>query len=174
MDRFINDIVDHSRNLRLQAEPEEINFDRRIQATFEQLQFMENVSRIRKVINIDQKGMFYTSATRVDIILNNLISNAIKYADLRKEDPYLMVIVTCTEDKAEIRVRDNGEGIPTEAQTKIFNMFFRASGKGPGSGLGLYIVKEAIEKIGGSIVVNSEFGNGTEFIVTIPNLTRRR
>ncbi len=91
MDRFINDIVDHSRNLRLQVEPEEINFDRMIQTTFEQLQFMENVSRIRKVINIDQKGTFHTSATRVDIILNNLISNAIKYADLRKADPYLMV-----------------------------------------------------------------------------------
>ncbi len=76
--------------------------------------------------------------------------------------------------KAEIHVRDNGEGIPTDAQSKIFNMFFRASGKGPGSGLGLYIVKEAIEKIGGTIMVNSEFDTGTEFIVNIPNLARRR
>jgi PAS domain S-box-containing protein len=172
MDRFIKDIVDHSRNMRLQVESEEINFDRMIQATFEQLQFMENVSRIRKVITIDQKGIFYTSITRIDIILNNLISNAIKYADLRKEDPYLMVIVTCTEEKAEIRVRDNGEGIPPDAQPKIFNMFFRASGKGPGSGLGLYIVKEAIEKIGGSISVHSDYGKGTEFVVAFPNLHR--
>jgi PAS domain S-box-containing protein len=170
MDRFIKDIVDHSRNMRLQVEAEEINFDRMIQSTFEQLQFMENVSRIRKVITIDQKGTFFTSITRVDIILNNLISNAIKYADLRKSDPYLMVLVTSTEEKAEIRVKDNGEGIPPEAQSKIFNMFFRASGNAPGSGLGLYIVKEAIEKVGGTITVNSAYGEGTEFVVAVPNL----
>ena len=172
LDRFIKDIVDHSRNMRLQIEPEEINFDRMIHGTLEQLQFMENVSRIRKVITIDQKGTFHTSSTRVDIILNNLISNAIKYADLRKEDPYLMVLITCTEDKAEIRVRDNGEGIPEESHVKIFNMFYRASGNGPGSGLGLYIVKEAIQKIGGTITVHSEYGQGTEFVVEMPNLVK--
>jgi PAS domain S-box-containing protein len=170
MDRFIKDIVDHSRNLRLQVEPEEINFERMVQATFEQLQFMENVSRIRKVISIDQKGSFYTSATRVDIILNNLISNAIKYADHTKHDPYLKVKVLCTTENSTITVSDNGEGIPADAMPKIFNMFFRASGKGAGSGLGLYIVKEAIDKVGGTIHVQSEFGEGTTFLVTIPNL----
>lgn len=174
MDRFINDIVDHSRNLRLKVEPEEIDFDQMIQTTFEQLQFMENVSRIRKVINIDQKETFHSSATRIDIILNNLISNAIKYADLKKADPYLMVSVSCKDGHAEIRVRDNGEGIPAEAQAKIFNMFFRASGKGHGSGLGLYIVKEAIEKIGGKIAVNSQFDEGTEFVVNLPDLACSR
>lgn len=174
MDRFIKDIVDHSRNLRLQVEPEEINFEKMIQATFEQLQFMENVSRIRKLISMDQKGQFYTSSTRVDIVLNNLISNAIKYADHRKEDPFLKVDVVCTVESAVIRVIDNGEGIPQEAMPKIFNMFYRASGKGPGSGLGLYIVKEAIEKIGGAIHVESEFGVGTTFRVTIPNLRKQK
>jgi PAS domain S-box-containing protein len=170
MDRFIKDIVDHSRNLRLQVEPEEVNFERLIQGTFEQLQFMENVGRIRKVTSIDQKENFYTSSTRVDIILNNLISNAIKYADHRKQDPYMMVEVICTAEKATITVSDNGEGIPVEAMPKIFNMFYRASGKGPGSGLGLYIVKEAIEKVGGTIQVQSDFGDGTTFVVSIPNL----
>ena len=69
-----------------------------------------------------------------------------------------------------IRVRDNGEGIPPEHQTRIFEMFFRASGKVSGSGLGLYIVKEAVQKIGGTIQVHSEFTRGTEFFVLIPNL----
>ncbi|RAV98728.1 PAS domain-containing sensor histidine kinase [Pseudochryseolinea flava] len=173
MDRFIKDIVDHSRNLRLQIEPEEINFERMIQATFEQLQFMENVGRIRKVISIDQKEHFYSSTTRIDILLNNLISNAIKYADLQKRDPFLSVEVTCTQEKATISVVDNGEGIPQDAMPKIFNMFYRASGKGPGSGLGLYIVKEAIEKIGGNIQVSSTYNEGTTFVVTIPNLRKK-
>lgn len=173
MDRFIQDIVDHSRNMRLQVTPELVDFDRMVANSLEQLQFMEKFGRIRKEINVEQEKVFYTSATRVDIILNNLFSNAIKYADLRKEDPYLKVSIRFPYGNAEITVSDNGEGINPEAQPKIFDMFYRASGSGTGSGLGLYIVKEAIQKLKGTISVNSEFGKGTEFIVTIPDMAVR-
>jgi PAS domain S-box-containing protein len=172
MDRFIRDIVDHSRNTRLSVECENINFERMVHATFEQLQFMENVNQIRKVISIRQDGPFYTSSTRIDILLNNLISNAIKYADLRKEDPFLEVTVVSSEKQTLLTVRDNGEGIPSEAQPKIFDMFYRASGRGSGSGLGLYIVKEAIHKLEGEIQVASEYGKGTQFTVKLPNLKK--
>jgi PAS domain S-box-containing protein len=170
MDRFINDIVDHSRNTRLNVERESVKFNSIVYATFEQLQFMDNVNRIRKIISVRQENEFYTSASRLEIIFNNLISNAIKYADLRKEDPFLEVDVTCSNGSAKIKIRDNGEGIPEHAQAKIFDMFYRASGRGTGSGLGLYIVKEAIQKLGGTIEVNSNYGEGTEFIVEIPSL----
>ena len=56
--------------------------------------------------------------------------------------------------------------------SKFFDMFYRASEKGNGSGLGLFIVKEAIQKLKGTIQVQSELGKGTEFIVRIPNLIR--
>jgi PAS domain S-box-containing protein len=171
LDRFINDIVDHSRNTRLKVESEPVNFEQIIHSIVEQLQFMENVSHIRRIISIKQEEPFFTSPTRLDLIFNNLISNAIKYADMRKEDPFLEVIITTNSSWAEIRVRDNGEGIPEEAQAKIFDMFYRASAKASGSGLGLYIVKEAIQKIQGTVEVISSLGKGTEFIVSIPNLS---
>lgn len=170
MDRFIKDIVDHSRNMRLSVESTSVDFERLVHSTFEQLQFMENVPRLRKIISIKQTSEFLTSSTRVEIVLNNLISNAIKYADLRKEDPFLEISVAADKTRAVIRVKDNGEGIPEEAQPRIFDMFYRASGRGTGSGLGLYIVKEAIQKLEGTIQVHSEYGKGTEFIVEIPNL----
>lgn len=170
MDRFIQDIVDHSRNTRLQVAAEPIDFERMVANAFEQLQFMEKFGRIRKIISIDQASVFYTSSTRIDIILNNLFSNAIKYADLRKQNPSLSVSIKFTAEQAEIRISDNGEGITPEAIPKIFDMFYRASGSGSGSGLGLYIVKEAIQKLQGSIDVHSEFGKGTEFVVKIPNM----
>jgi signal transduction histidine kinase len=170
LDHFIKDIVDHSRNTRLQVESVEVNFKNIIEGSFEHLQFMENAGRIRKNIIVEQKKEFFTSPTRVEIILNNLISNAMKYADLRKTDPNIEVRVKTTSKVAEIRIIDNGEGIPTDAKPKIFDMFYRASANGIGSGLGLYIVKEAIEKVGGSIVVYSEYGKGTEFVVEIPNM----
>jgi signal transduction histidine kinase len=67
-----------------------------------------------------------------------------------------------------ISIKDNGIGIPEEAQQKIFDMFYRASDRAGGSGLGLYIVKEIVEKLEGSIIVNSVFGVGTTFEVRIP------
>jgi PAS domain S-box-containing protein len=170
MDRFIKDIVDHSRNTRLLVESARIDFERMIHSTFEQLQFMENVHRIRKIVTVDQTGDFASSSTRLDIVFNNLISNAIKYADLRKEDPFLEVKVVANNKRVVIRVNDNGEGIPAESQPRIFDMFYRASGNGAGSGLGLYIVKEAIQKLEGTIQVYSEYGKRTEFVVEIPCL----
>jgi len=170
LDRFIKDIVDHSRNTRLDVESEPVNFQAIVHSTFEQLQFMDHVNRIKKIISIKQEGDFYSSPTRLNIIFNNLISNAIKYSDLRKDDPYLKIDIEVTNDQAAVRIGDNGEGIPAESLAKIFDMFFRASSRGTGSGLGLYIVREAIRKIGGTIEVHSEYGQGTDFIVKLPNL----
>jgi PAS domain S-box-containing protein len=170
LDSFIRDIVDYSRNERLQVDVEIIHFEQMIHATFEQLNFMDNVDRIKKVIQVKTSSDFYSARLRIDILLNNLISNAIKYADLKKEQPLLEVDVEVDSQKATIKVRDNGEGILPEAKSQIFNMFFRASAKGSGSGLGLYIVKEAVQKIGGTIDVTSDYGQGTEFTIEIPNL----
>lgn len=172
LDHFIKDIVDHSRNTRLQVESEEVNFKDIIEGSFEHLQFMENANRIEHIISVEQETPFFTSASRVEIVLNNLVSNAMKYADLRKSEPTIEVRVKATSTSAELRVIDNGEGIPTDAKPKIFDMFYRASANGMGSGLGLYIVKEAIQKIGGTIVVYSEYGKGTEFVVEIPNMPK--
>jgi signal transduction histidine kinase len=172
LDNFIKDIVDHSRNMRLQVELEEVDFENIIRGSFEHLQFMENANRIRKNIVVEQAGPFTTAPSRLEIVLNNLISNAMKYSDLRKEDPYIEVQVKVDTARAEIRVIDNGEGIPTDAKPKIFDMFYRASANGSGSGLGLYIVKEALQKIGGSVVVYSEYGKGTEFVAEIPNMPK--
>jgi PAS domain S-box-containing protein len=170
LDRFIKDIVDHSRNTRLDVNSDPINFENLVHSVFEQLQFMDNVNKIQKRITIKQAGEFFTSATRLEILFNNLISNAIKYADLRKPDPFLEVLIEANAIEAEIRIRDNGEGIPSDSVSKIFDMFFRASRRGTGSGLGLYIVRDAIQKIKGTIEVKSELGKGTEFVVVIPNL----
>jgi signal transduction histidine kinase len=133
---------------------------------------MENASRIKHSISVEQEAPFFTSQNRIEIVLNNLISNAMKYADLRKDGPAIEVRVKANSTSAEIRIIDNGEGIPTDAKPKIFDMFYRASANSTGSGLGLYIVKEAVQKIGGTIVVYSEYGKGTEFVVEIPNMPK--
>jgi PAS domain S-box-containing protein len=169
LDHFIKDIVDHSRNTRLLVESELINFESIINNSFEHFQFMDNADKIKKIISVELEGPFYTSPSRLEIILNNLISNALKYADFRKSDSYIEVHVKANSKMATLRVKDNGEGIPEESIPKIFDMFYRASASGMGSGLGLYIVKEALQKIEGIISVTSKYGEGTEFVIEIPN-----
>jgi signal transduction histidine kinase len=78
--------------------------------------------------------------------------------------------VRSDQKEAEIIFKDNGIGIDTENLNHIFEMFYRASEQSDGSGLGLYIVKNAVDKLGGTIQVESTLGEGTEFKITLPNL----
>ena len=69
-----------------------------------------------------------------------------------------------------IKIEDNGIGIPEKEKAKVFNMFYRANEQSKGSGLGLYIVKETVEKLEGTITLKSEEGQGTTFEIYLPNL----
>ena len=101
-------------------------------------------------------------------MLANLISNAFKYSKQGKGNAFIKITATILEAGVEISIQDNGSGIDRQYLPKIFDMFFQANEKSEGSGLGLYIVKETLEKIHGQIQVQSEFGKGTEFVVTLP------
>ena len=173
LDYFIQDIVDYSRNKRLKIEISKIDFKKEFDATFELLNYMENVNKIKRTFSIEGDSDFYSDPFRIKIIFNNLISNAIKYADLTKPEPYINFQVKVEDDNAIISVKDNGEGVDEDVKNRIFEMFFRASDKGSGSGLGLYIVRESIDKLGGKIEVTSTQYEGTEFIITLPNAGKK-
>jgi signal transduction histidine kinase len=106
---------------------------------------------------------------RIAVVLNNLISNAIKYRDAHKDNQFIKVEMHIDQTTATLYFSDNGIGISEEWQVKIFDMFFRATERSEGAGLGLYIVKEAIEKLGGKIQVQSKVDEGSTFIITLPN-----
>jgi signal transduction histidine kinase len=105
----------------------------------------------------------------VNIILSNIFSNAIKYKDNSKENAFIAIIVHCSNDFATISIEDNGIGIDEKNLGRIFDMFYRATKASTGSGLGLYIAKEAIEKINGTMKIESELTQGTKLSITIPN-----
>jgi signal transduction histidine kinase len=173
LDGFIIDILDYSRNSRLEVDRQEIHFADLLTDISGNLKFMgtddQRTVDIRTTI---RNGVaFYSDKSRIGIILNNLISNSIRYQNPQAPDPYVEVNVEVSESAADIRVRDNGIGIDKENQEKVFNMFYRVSSKSIGSGLGLYIVKEAVEKLHGAIELQSEPGKGCEFSIHLPNLT---
>ncbi|WP_437855945.1 sensor histidine kinase [Sorangium sp. So ce363] len=104
--------------------------------------------------------------TRVDQILNNLLSNAIKYGAGKPID----LIVEEGDDAARIVVRDQGIGIAPEQQARIFGRFERAVSERHygGFGLGLWIVKQILDALGGTIRVESAPGRGSTFTVGLP------
>ncbi|MGM0580332.1 MAG: PAS domain-containing sensor histidine kinase [Bacteroidota bacterium] len=170
LDDFIKDIVDLSRNARQEVQADQINFDEIVQETLDNYQYLENFDKIDKRIKVENDVNFYSDNRRLKVIFNNIISNAIRYFNPFTDNPYVKIKVKTDAEKAVIKISDNGLGIENEYLEKIFDMFFRASNLGKGTGIGLYIVKETIQKVKGEIQVESEVEKGTTFTVTLPNL----
>jgi signal transduction histidine kinase len=101
-------------------------------------------------------------------VLSNLISNAIRYHDQRKENQYIRLYHKTIGSSFTLHIEDNGQGISPELQGKVFDMFFRGNESSQGSGLGLYIVKETVAKLSGRIQLKSNAKEGSTFSVTLP------
>ncbi len=167
-DEFIKSILNYSQNVNLPTTRKGIHFKEIIDNVLQELNNMPNKSSIDVRVKISGKPMFYGDPIRLTIIFKNLISNTIKYFDARKKS-YLSIDISKNENESVVVVEDNGVGIKKEHLSKIFDMFYRGNENSDGSGLGLYIVKETVDKLGGSIKIFSEYGKGTKFMFNIPN-----
>lgn len=165
-DLFIKDILDLSRNSRMELSKEEINFSQMIEEIFGQLKYNSTTKTLDKEINVIQPKPFKCDSRRLKVIFNNLISNAIRYSNGRK--PQIKVDVAVIDKLAKVDIQDNGIGIAKKHLPKVFEMFYRATDDNAGSGLGLYIVKETMDKLNGMIEINSEENTGTHIHLEIP------
>lgn len=168
LDETLKEILDYSRNARNELLLTTVDLNTLIEDGFERLKYLEGSDQIKKSIHVESECDLVSDAGRLSIIINNLISNAIKYRDENKSC-YLTIKAQVVITHATITFSDNGIGISPEFKEKVFNMFFRATEKSEGAGLGLYIVKEAVDKLGGTIEMKSDFGQGTEFTMRIIN-----
>jgi signal transduction histidine kinase len=169
LDDTLQEIIEYSRNNRKELVVEQIDFEKLINENIERLAYMPGAETITRTVNIRSASPFYSDSYRISVILNNLISNAIKYADSRKPSQFIKIDVDITATSAIMTFEDNGIGIQKEYIDKVFDMFFRATVQKEGAGLGLYIVKEAIEKLQGEISIKSEAGQGTVFTIVLKN-----
>lgn len=169
-DKFIKDILDYSRNSRQEIQAEIIDFHVLLEDIFSEYAFAPQYKQVEFGYIVVQEVDFMTDLYRLKVILNNLISNAFKYLQYHKENAFVKVKVNADATKADIEVADSGAGIPANHLPRIFEMFYRATDQQPGSGLGLYIVKETVTKLKGEVSVESQQGEGSVFWVSLPNL----
>lgn len=168
-DHFINEILDQSRNSRLDVKREEIYFEPLIDETFDKLKFATTTGKtVQSIITVRQNKPFFCDRWRLKVILNNIISNSIRYRNGR--DPVIKVYVEVNDRTAFVEIDDNGKGIAKEHLPNVCKMFYRATDDGAGSGLGLYVVKEAIDRLNGSLFIESEVGRGTTVKLEIPEI----
>jgi len=168
LNKFIDEIVLYSRNTRVAVKTDFVNLKKLVSEILTSLQFYPGSEKVQVDVRIPEDASLQSDATRIQIVLANLISNAFKYSNHATGNTFIKITATKTQNHMEISIQDNGTGIDDQYLPHIFDMFFQANEKSDGSGLGLYIVKETLEKIQGKIRVYSELGKGTEFIVTLP------
>jgi PAS domain S-box-containing protein len=173
LDGFILDILDYSRNSRLETKLEVISFNDITREVMNHLKYMGGGSTDIDIrVQIEEDSNFYSDKGRISIILNNLISNALRYSKPDRTDPFVEINIISDAKETFIRIKDNGIGISKENQVKVFDIFYRVSSNSIGSGLGLYIVKESVSKLQGYIQLNSTPGEGSEFLIHLPNLVK--
>lgn len=170
MNGFIRDITDYAKNKRQRLHVEKIDIGMIIDDIFLSLDNLPEMKVIKHNVIIELTD-FYTDRTRLEIILKNLISNAIKYADVQKETPFISIHVLNVDDyRIKIIIDDNGIGIHEQHLPRIFDMFYRAVENAKGSGIGLFLVRESVKMLRGQIRVKSALSRGTSFTLTLPNL----
>ncbi len=168
LDHFIGDVLSHSKNLKMEVSISNVNFAQIIDRTFSELSYLEGAKEIIRNIKIEGTD-FYNDPWRISEILRNLISNSIKYRRFDSKTSEISVKILTDNLRTEISFADNGIGIDEVSLNKIFEMFYRATEQSDGSGIGLYIVKNAVDKLGGQITVFSKLGEGTRFTLILPN-----
>ncbi len=169
LDNFIEDINSFYRNEKLAIRNERINFDEIVKDELNQLTNFYDTDNVKVNYNLNRISDLYSDSVRIKTILTNVISNALKYSDKGKEESFININIQVTPDECLIKVEDNGIGIRQQYMGNIFDIFYRADENAKGSGLGLYIVKDTIDKLGGQVQVFSEYGKGTTFTISVPN-----
>ena len=169
LDLIISDILNLSRSKKIDVKIEELDLRALIEETTADIRFNKGASAIALNYQPHPSHTLKSDYNQLKIILSNLLTNAVKYHNLDQPNPFIQVTFKRNRHIVEIAVEDNGRGISKDNVPKIFDMFFRASEDTEGTGLGLYIVKEALNKIKGIIFVDSELGKGSKFRIVLEN-----
>ena len=171
LDIFVKSMLDFARISRENVKLEEIYFFILVDDCMNNFKYLENFNKLTIHIDVQEnENKFFSEALRVTSIFQNIISNAIKYRNPHIYNSFLNIKIDITPTMANITFSDNGIGIKEEYLDKVFGMFVRATERSDGSGLGLYIVKQSVERLNGTIEIESKYGEGTKISMHLPNL----
>jgi signal transduction histidine kinase len=167
LDRTLLDLIELARTRKGTSKISLINVRTLVEEILHSLRHLPDFGRINFEVKIDNQIELKADKVLVLSVFQNLIHNAINYCN--HQSPWVRIKVEKEGAGVLLEISDNGDGIPATIKDKVFEMFYRGHPDSSGSGLGLFIVKNALEKMEGKISFESELGKGTVFTVHIPN-----
>jgi PAS domain S-box-containing protein len=169
MDDVIFEILEYSRNSRMEVNSEPVEPEKMVRSAVETYRhFSSKPVHLDLESHVDQ--VLFSDNRRLQSVINNIVSNAIKYSLKGDREIRIRARIHVDAHNLKLVISDNGEGIKASYLPHIFDMFYRASNTSSGSGLGLYICREVLKKLNGTISVESQEGEGTSFTVIVPNI----
>lgn len=169
LDAFVQNIIHYYQNIRSDESVQRVDMNELIDLIIDQYAAYEDADKIKITKDINSSTDFNGDAYRLRIVLGNLLANAIKFNDPNKSDKTVDIHVVQNVDKLLLRFTDNGIGMHTDVLKSVEEIFAQKTTKSPGIGVGLYLVREAVSKMGGKISVASAPNEFTTFTIEIPN-----
>ncbi len=169
LDSFVLEVLEMAKNAKSELSIKPIEIETFVKDVFEKLKHMDIESPLEFNFS-SNTTIIYSDPTRLSHIVSNLLGNSIKYSKKDKNIACKISLEVHSEARKTVLIfEDNGQGIDEKYLPHIFEMFFRANSDSDGSGLGLFLVKETVNKLRGEITIASEIGIGTKMTVSIPN-----
>jgi signal transduction histidine kinase len=166
LNTIVSGLIDLTKLNQNDLKKQRIDFDKLVEECISSFHSYDNFAKIEFKTEIQTGIEFDYVWSLLNAIIQNLVENAIKYAGA--QSPFVSVRISQSNNQLVIEVEDNGLGIAAEHQARIFDMFYRASHHGNGTGLGLYILKRSVDRLNGTIVMQTELGKGSKFTVSLP------
>jgi len=170
LDDFIKSVMSHSQNKNLEDKVLLLDFNDLIETCLDEIKYHQNYKAINFEVDVTGQGKFYSDKMRVSIIIKNIITNSVKYVNANRDDSKISIMVNYSSTTATIQIQDNGIGIREKYLQNVFEMFYKANDRVEGSGLGLYIVKQTVDRLKGKIDIESQYGEGTTVKLSLPSL----
>jgi signal transduction histidine kinase len=170
IERILDELIRVTRVNHLSDVKEKINFQKLIDECIKSYKFLVNFDEVDISYEIDDTVKLLAEWALINAILQNLLENAIKFADLRKPSPYVKIEIRQDQGKTvSLTVSDNGVGIAPEQQETIMDMFYRPNKHIKNPGMGLFIIYRAVENLKAKVKFESTLGKGTSFTILIPS-----
>jgi PAS domain S-box-containing protein len=168
LDMILMELIDVTRMNKAELEYSTVEAENLIWEIVNSLKHQHIGKKILYEVDVRVQDQLVTDRKLLRSILQNLIGNSISYQRKEEESPLVRIKLRQKKESFIFYVEDNGEGIPEELKDKIFTMFYRGNLRSTGTGLGLYIVKSSINKLGGKISLESTPGVGSVFSFELP------
>lgn len=147
-----------------------VDFEKLLHKEIESLEPLLTAQSIKVKIDLEENTVFYTNPVEFRSVFANILTNAIKYCDQEESEKIINIFFRVKKNKVVLKIKDNGIGIAKEDILKLFEPNFQVNKEASaGVGLGLFMVKQSVDLLEGTISVTSDLNIETEFTVEIPN-----